>query len=72
MNTPLTTRDDYRTCCGFYLGDQVRLPDGRTGCIDEIVVDEVAADVDGATRIVYSVVRLDDELWLDGWLTRVG
>jgi hypothetical protein len=67
MNIPQDDRP-YATHNGFYIGDEVELPDGRRGCIDEIVHKVVHADV-GAT---YSVVRLDDELWLDGWLTRVG
>lgn len=61
----------YSTYNGFYFGDTVQLPDGRRGCIDEIVLPEVYADVDGDRLCTYSVVRLDDELWLDGWLTRV-
>lgn len=61
----------YVTHNGFYLGDEVQLPDGRRGCIDEIVLPKVYADVDGDVACTYSVVRLDNELWLDGWLTRV-
>lgn len=57
----------YATHNGFYLGDEVVLPDGRHGCIDEILCKEVHTDGEA----VYSVVRLDDELWIDGWLTRV-
>lgn len=63
----------YATYNGFYLGDEVELPDGRRGCIDEIVVREVRADYDrsGDHYPTYSVVRLDNQYWLDGWLTRV-
>lgn len=58
----------YATVNGFYLGDEVGLPDGRRGCIDEIVHKHVFGKDDD----VQSVVRLDDELWLDSWLVRVG
>lgn len=62
------THPSYATHNGFYIGDRVQVPDGRFGCIDEIV----HLHVHGREGDVHSVVRLDDELWLDGWLTRVG
>lgn len=70
-----TNRDEqiaaWRTEQGFYLGDAVETPDGRRGCLDEIVVPLVHYSDEHGTWTA-SVVRLDDEFWLDGSLTRVG
>lgn len=63
----------YRTQNGFYLGDLVELPDGREGHIDEIVTQQVHVWYNKSVDIYQfaTVVRLDDELWLDISLTRL-
>lgn len=59
----------YATENGFYLGDAVRRPDGRKGRIDEIVVQHCSFLTSFGT-FTGSVVRLDDEFWMDGALAR--
>lgn len=66
VTTPPDDRS-YATFNGFYEGDEVELPDGSRGFIEEIVCKVVRADAEAT----YSVVRSAGELWLDGWLTRV-
>lgn len=65
------TERSYATDSGFYVGDVVELPDGRIGCIDEIILRNVNFKVSPHYYENLTVVRLDDEYWLDRQLTRI-
>lgn len=75
MNEPHKKNDvpdrTYATEAGFYLGDRVELPDGRKAEIDEIVLRNVNFQVEPELYESVTVVRLDDEYWLDRQLTRI-
>lgn len=66
-----TNDTPYATDSGFYIGDEVELPDGRVGCIDEIVKKDINYWSHGIGTYKVTLVRLDDEYWLDTSLTRI-
>lgn len=67
----------YSTDAGFFVGDNVELPDGRKGSIHMIVLRNVNIRHNSETYITASVVRVthstngDLGLWLDHQLTRI-
>lgn len=62
---------DYATDMGFYVSDRVALPDGRLAYIDEIILRNVNKWIEPNLVDNLTVVRIDDEYWLDSQLSRV-